>query len=399
MGIILGLHSSSRQVEGIMAELFKDNLSLEKISALGSSIAEQGVQYDIDFDESSFQEKLAEYCSEQGEEHWQELSLMQRLRAAAQALHCIMPQDKGAEAAVAALNKNNELSGWLSLVCCEYIAIHSALTLEQGLEYLKEITEYFSAEFAIRHFLIKQPIETLVILNTWLEHDNHHVRRLVSEGTRPRLPWGMRLSIFIDQPELVMPLLVALRDDKEEYVRRSVANHLNDIAKDHPQLIIETAQQWLADEELALLNGVQRKQRVKLIRHACRTLFKQGEPEVMTLFGYMPADDVQCSLTSSQLSVPFSGSFEFEMRLEKSTSEANLLMVDYVMHFQKSNGKQAPKVFKWLDRSFTDSADENVSRKHSFKEISTRKYYPGMHKLEVIVNGIKKAQIEFELLK
>jgi len=382
-----------------MAELFKDNLSLEKISTLASCIAEQGVQYKIGFDEDGFQQALAENCRAQGEEQWTELSLMQRLRAAAQALHFIMPQESGAEAAVTALYENDDLSGWLSLVCCEYIAIHSALSLSQGLEYLKRITEFFSAEFAIRHFIIKQPEETLEILNTWLEHENHHVRRLVSEGTRPRLPWGMRLSIFIEQPELVIPLLVALRDDEEEYVRRSVANHLNDIAKDHPQLIIETAQQWLSEEELALLSAVQRKQRIKLIRHACRTLFKQGEPEVMALFGYMPATDVQCILTSSEVTVPFSGSFEFEMQLTKTTSKANLLMVDYVMHFQKANGKQVPKVFKWLDRSFTGTGNEKISRKHSFKKISTRKYYPGLHKLEVIVNGIKKAQIEFELLE
>jgi hypothetical protein len=143
---------------------------------------------------------------------------------------------------------------------------------------------------------------------------------------------------------------------------------------------------------------VQRKNRLKLIRHACRTLFKQGEPEVMALFGYQPAADVHCRLSSHQLTVPFSGNFEFEMQLEKNSDADNLLMVDYVMNFQKANGKQAPKVFKWLDRSFTHKAKETVARKHSFKKISTRKYYPGTHRLEVMVNGIKKAQIEFELL-
>ena len=381
-----------------MAELFKDHLSLEKISTLGLSIAEQGAQYDIAFDDVNFQQKLTKYCHEQGEEEWPSLSLMQRIRAAAHALYSVMPQKEGADAVVAALYGNDQLSGWLSLVGCEYIAIHQNLSLEQGLAYLQKMTEFFSAEFAIRHFIIKQPIETLAILSTWLEHENHHVRRLVSEGTRSRLPWGMRLSIFIEQPQLVMPLLVALRDDEEEYVRRSVANHLNDIAKDHPKLIIETAQQWLAEESLALLNTVQRKQRRKLIRHACRTLFKQGEPEVMALFGYQPAEDVHCHLSSDQLTVSFSGDFKFEMQLEKKSSEANQLMVDYVMHFQKANGNQTPKVFKWLDRNFTDKASESISRKHSFRKISTRKYYPGTHRLEVIVNGIKKAQIDFELL-
>jgi 3-methyladenine DNA glycosylase AlkC len=381
-----------------MAELFKDNLSLEKILALGSSIAKKSVQYHMDFDEHYFHQVLMEYCYKQGEEQWQALSLMQRLRAAAQALNSTLPQKRGADAVLAALQGDDQLSGWVSLVGCEYIANHQHLSLKQGLLYLQAMTEFFSAEFAIRHFIIKQPEATLAILTTWLKHENHHVRRLVSEGTRPRLPWGMRLGIFIEQPELVMPLLLALRDDDDEYVRRSVANHLNDIAKDHPQLIIETAQQWLSKEALALLSNVQRKHRVKLIRHACRTLFKQGEPQVMTLFGYQPAVDVRCSLFSNQFRVPFSGNFEFEMLLEKNTDADNLLMVDYVMHFQKANGKQAPKVFKWLDRKFTRKTIDKVVGKHSFKKISTRKHYPGTHRLDVMVNSIKKAQIEFELL-
>jgi 3-methyladenine DNA glycosylase AlkC len=382
-----------------MAELFKENLSLEKIITLGSSIAEHSSAYNIEFNEKTFQNKLTEFCAEQGEQEWQLLTLMQRLRAGAQALHSTMPENEGAQAVVSALYANKNLSGWLSLVCCEYVAIHQGLSLAQGLNYLQQMTEFFSAEFAIRHFILKQPEESLAILTSWLEHDNHHIRRLVSEGTRPRLPWGVRLPIFIEQPELVMPLLSALRDDDEEYVRRSVANHLNDIAKDHPQLIISTAQQWLAESELSKLTAVQRKQRIKLIRHACRTLFKQGLPEIMALFGYLPAEDVQCSLSSKQLNVPFGSEFKFELVLEKNTDNDNLLMVDYVVHFQKANGKQAPKVFKWLDRRYDSKTNEQVERKHSFRKISTRKYYPGTHKLEVMVNGIKKAQIEFELLE
>ncbi len=381
-----------------MAELFKEQLSLEKISALAASIAEQTPNYDIQFDQLGFQEKLSQLCNEQGEADWQLLSLMQRLKAGAQALHAILPAVDGANAVIEALQQDENISGWLSLVCCEYIAIHQQLSLEQGLSYLQQMTEFFSAEFAIRHFILKQPEETLAILTSWLEHDNHHVRRLVSEGTRPRLPWGVRLPIFIQQPELVMPLLTALRDDNEEYVRRSVANHLNDIAKDHPQLVIAIAQSWLDESELKNLSAQQKKQRIKLIRHACRTLFKQGQPEVMALFGYQPAEDVQCELTSSQLKVPFHGEFEFELQLTKQDDHSNLLMVDYQVYFQKANGKQAGKVFKWIDRSFSEKVTERVKKKHSFKKITTRKYYPGKHTLEVIVNGIKKAQIEFELL-
>ncbi|MFT7186578.1 MAG: hypothetical protein ACI84K_001981, partial [Pseudohongiellaceae bacterium] len=156
-----------------MAELFKDNLSLEKISTLASSIAEQGAQYNISFDEDYFQQQLTECCLAQSEKQWQGLSLMQRLRAAARALYLTMPQQEGADVVVDALQGNDQLSSWLSLVCCEYIAIHQNLNLEQGLKYLQKMTEFFSAEFAIRHFIIKRPKETLAILTTWLEHDNH----------------------------------------------------------------------------------------------------------------------------------------------------------------------------------------------------------------------------------
>ncbi len=382
-----------------MAELFKENLSLEKVNQLGQKIAESAATYDIDLDQQAFSQQLLLSAKEQGEEEWQLLTLMQRLRAGAHALHQVIPETQGADAVVEALNKNEDLSGWLSLICCEYIAIHQQLSFEQGLQYLQQMTEFFSAEFAIRHFILRQPEQALSVLQSWLEHENHHVRRLVSEGTRPRLPWGVRLPIFIEQPDLVLPLLFALRDDPEEYVRRSVANHLNDIAKDHPALVISTAQQWLSEKEFASLTAEQKVQRTKLIRHACRTLFKQGQPEVMALFGYQPAGDVACTLSTKQSQVPFWGTFEFEMVLEKTSAKENLLMVDYVMHFQKANGKQAPKVFKWLDRSFDRATNEIVSKKHSFKKITTRKYYPGIHTVEVMVNGIKKAEIEFELLE
>tara|TARA_B110000008_G_scaffold36870_3_gene33453 strand:+ start:2319 stop:3533 length:1215 start_codon:yes stop_codon:yes gene_type:complete len=402
-----------------MAELFKEHLSLIKINTLGQSIAQQASNYAEAFDKKAFNEQLHIFALEALasdnkkttrveqdniqyqpciEDAWQSLSLMQRLRTAAKALYQVMPEVKGADIVVETLKYNDELSGWLSLICCEYIGIHQYLSIEQGLYYLQQITEYFSAEFAIRHFILREPEQTLAILKTWLTHENHHVRRLISEGTRPRLPWGVRLPLFIEQPQLVLPLLFALRDDSEEYVRRSVANHLNDIAKDHPQLVIDTAKQWLLSEELNALSAQQKQCRIKLVRHACRTLFKQGQPEIMALFGYQPADDVHCRLSSQQYKIPFSGEFEFEMILEKTQETENQLMIDYVMHFQKANGKQAAKVFKWLNRHLESSSKESVIKKHSFRKISTRKYYPGMHKIEIMVNGIKKSQIEFELM-
>lgn len=380
-----------------MAELIKDHLALNNIEHLADCIIKQARVQNIEFDLTNYKQSLL--VSGDAETDWESLTLMQRIKTAAHVLYAVMPDVKGARVVVATLHCNEQLSGWLSLVCCEYVAIHEKLTTEQSLEYLKQITEYFSAEFAIRHLLTRQPREALEVLESWLKDDNHHVRRLVSEGTRPRLPWGVRLPLFIQHPELVLPLLLALRDDPSEYVRRSVSNHLNDIAKDHRELVIEIAQDWLSEDSLQNLDELQYKNRVKLVRHACRTLFKEGEARIMAVFGYLPADDIHCELTCISKEAPLNGDFEFELLLEKSGDSDNKVMVDYIVYFQKANGKQAPKVFKWLDRYYTGRTNETVVKKHSFKKISTRKYYPGAHRIEVMVNGIKKAQIEFELLK
>jgi 3-methyladenine DNA glycosylase AlkC len=397
-----------------MAELFKENLSLEKVNELGQCIAEHVATYAIRFDQAEFSQQLAHFANaelgrglsrERGEEFgedknqelWQLLTLMQRLRAGAKALHQIMPEASGAEAVVETLQKNKDISGWLSLICCEYIGIHQQLTLEQGLHYLQQMTEFFSAEFAIRHFILRQPEQALVVLQSWLDHDNHHVRRLVSEGTRPRLPWGVRLPIFMKKPELVLPLLLALRDDPEEYVRRSIANHLNDIAKDHPSLVIETAQSWLADEALKKLSSEQKSNRTKLIRHACRTLFKQANPDALSLFGYGAVEEIQCSIELQNKAVPWGGDLVFDLSVIGKEIKNNKFMIDYVIYYQKANGKLAPKVFKWLDRKEVLTEGRSFQKKQSFKAISTRKYYSGLHKIEIIMNGVKKAEAEFEL--
>jgi 3-methyladenine DNA glycosylase AlkC len=389
-----------------MAELFKENLSLEKVNELGQGIAEHVATYAIRFDQAEFSQQLAHFAhaelgrelgEDKTQELWQLLSLMQRLRAGAKALHHIMPEAAGADAVVETLQTNKDMSGWLSLICCEYIGIHQQLSLEQGLHYLQQMTEFFSAEFAIRHFILRQPEQALVVLQSWLKHDSYHVRRLVSEGTRPRLPWGVRLPIFIQQPELVLPLLLALRDDPEEYVRRSVANHLNDIAKDHPQLVIHTAQQWLSDNELSALTALQKQQRTKLIRHACRTLFKQANPDALSLFGYGAVEDIHCHIKLQNTVVPWGGELVFDLAVTGEEVKNNKFMLDYVIYYKKANGKLAPKVFKWLDRKEVITQGKDFQKKHSFKAISTRKYYPGMHKIEIIMNGIKKAEVEFEL--
>ena len=258
---------------------------------------------------------------------------------------------------------------------------------EQSLAVLKEMTKRFSAEFAVRPFLAEHEAISLAVFQTWTEDKNRHVRRLVSEGSRPRLPWGMRLHQFVQDPAPLMPLLEALKDDPEEYVRRSVANNLNDIAKDHAEIVVGVAEEWIKDAS---------KPRQKLIKHACRSLIKNGNSGALGVFGYCAVDSALADVQITTPVVQYGESVEFSVSLTGLTPGSNL-MVDYVVHFVKANGSRAPKVFKWMDKQAVKSSSLTVARKHAIKPITTRKYYPGTHALEIKVNGVSLAIAEFEL--
>ena len=257
---------------------------------------------------------------------------------------------------------------------------------DEALPLLKEVTKRFSAEFAVRPFLDQHTEKTLTIFEDWAGDGNHHVRRLVSEGSRPRLPWGMQLKKFVAEPEKILPLLEILKDDSEEYVRRSVANSLNDIAKDHPDMVAEIAAGWLKNAD---------KNRKRLVKHACRTLIKQGHKGALAAFGYGPVSGLQCDLKINTPSVEYGGGLGFEAVFHGG-GEAQKVMVDYAIHFVKANGKTAPKVFKWKDTKLAGGR-LSAMRNHGIKPITTRKYYPGEHMLEIFVNGVSVATAAFEL--
>jgi len=213
------------------------------------------------------------------------------------------------------------------------------------------------------------------------------VRRLVSEGTRPRLPWGIRLQCFIREPEACLPLLEALRDDPSEYVRRSVANHLNDIAKDHPDLLARIAADWWQGAPAP---------RQKLLRHALRTLLKQGHPGALAVVGHRPIawHDAALEILKSKVSVGDKLAFRFAGRMAE-VPEA--LRLDYAIHHMKANGQTRPKVFRWKHQPTVTDRQWEGTREHSFKIVTTRRYYPGRHELDIIANGQVVARGTFEL--
>jgi 3-methyladenine DNA glycosylase AlkC len=242
-----------------------------------------------------------------------------------------------------------------------------------------ELTQRFTAEFSIRVFLERYPEATLARLREWARDPNVHVRRLVSEGTRPRLPWAPRLRSFQDDPRPVLELLELLKDDPELYVRRSVANNLNDIGKDNPAALVETCRRWL--------DGASAERRW-LVRHALRSAVKRGDPDALALLGFGAEAVVAVrDLRIEPTVAPIGGSVTVAVELANESAETQPLLVDLRIHFVKANGKTSPKVFKLKELELEPGASARLGKTISLAQHSTRTHYPGRHRVELLVNG------------
>ncbi len=281
------------------------------------------------------------------------------------------------------------IGGWAMMPMTHYVALQGQDDFMLSMNLLKAMTQRFSAEFDIRFFLLAAQDETMAVLHTWASDENYHVRRLVSEGTRPRLPWAMCLPPFVENPVPVIALLEKLKDDPEEYVRRSVANNLNDISKDHPDVVADIAARWMKNAS---------KNRMRLVRHACRSLIKAGHKKTLKVLGFNPPKIGNISLQVLTPKVIFGDKLQFELSLVSQAKQAQQLMVDYVVHHQKSNGRTSPKVFKWRSTTLEPGGVLNGTKNHAMKKITTRVYYPGAHKIEVMVNGVSVAMADFQLI-
>ncbi|MEZ4897003.1 MAG: DNA alkylation repair protein [Saprospiraceae bacterium] len=277
-----------------------------------------------------------------------------------------------------------------------YYMPHSLFVAEYGLNHfehsmqaLYEITKRFTSEFAIRPFLIKYPEQTLSILAEWTQDPSEHVRRLVSEGTRPRLPWAMRLPEFQKDPQPALRLLELLRNDPSEYVRRSVANHLNDISKDHPELVLRTCEKWW-------LPGSENMQ--SLCSHALRTLVKAGHPEALAILGFRHRIDVTAKLFIQNHVVNWGQDLIFEATVTLNEESSRILVIEYIVHYLKANGSYSLKVFRLTKETLESMETKSYRRKRSMQDLTTRKHYPGIHYLEIQVNGNRYDKKAFELL-
>jgi 3-methyladenine DNA glycosylase AlkC len=320
------------------------------------------------------------------ESPWSELELMDRMRKVTDCLRDFLPEDYP-EAVKILRMIGPGFSGFDALVFADFVGRYGVDHLNESIPALQEFTELCSSEFAVRPFIERYPDAMFRQLESWARSENKHHRRLASEGCRPRLPWSSSLRGLKRDPAPIIPILEILKSDPEDYVRRSVANNLNDISKDHPNMVIALVKRWQGGP----------KETDWIVKHACRTLLKQGRADVLELFGFTSPSAVASSpLIISPKVVSIGESISMSCRLMTQQASLGKLRVEYLVHFIKSNGAASPKVFQVFEKVLTAS-EQVIEKRHSFKDLSTRKHYAGSHWIEIRVNGVVMAQAELEL--
>lgn len=317
------------------------------------------------------------------DETWEELELKARMRRISLSLGTYLPKDYK-EAINILFNIDEECTGFPYLFFPDFVEVYGQADehLELSIKALERFTMRSSSEFAVRPFILKNPEVMMVQMEAWAKHPNEHVRRLASEGSRPRLPWGMVLPVFKKDPTPVLSVLEILKNDPSLYVRKSVANNLNDISKDNPDIVIETARRW---------KGVSANTDW-IIRQGCRTLVKKADPSALELFGYASTKDESLKIEKAILKVNpenLSIGADCELNYELYIKDCNptRIRIEYRIDFIKARGTKSPKAFLLSDKTISGDVSLNGSRKHSFKDLTTRKHYPGEHKITLMVNG------------
>jgi len=251
---------------------------------------------------------------------------------------------------------------------------------------LERYTMHASAEFAVRPFIIKHEERMMAQMMAWSKHESEHVRRLASEGCRPVLPWAQALPAFKKDPSPILPILEQLKTDPDLYVRKSVANNLNDISKTHPNLVAKIAREWYGKNPLTDW----------IVKHGCRTLLKRGNRDVLAIFGY---DDIT-SVTVSDFALGMKSvaigevlTFSFNVAAQADMK----VRLEYAIDYVKSNGKTSRKMFQLSESVMKSGTLKAYTRAHSFTDLSTRKHYPGRHAVTLYVNGMECATLGFDL--
>jgi 3-methyladenine DNA glycosylase AlkC len=349
----------------------KDLFNEQTVGALAGAVH---ATYDA-FDQETFLARVFDA-------DWPGRELKQRIRHITVVLHDLLPEDYRAALDVLC-QAMPAVEGIVQWVFTDYVEVYGLDDWEASIPVLEAFTQRMSAEFAIRPFIVRYPERTLAQMLAWAGHEDAEVRRLASEGCRPRLPWGIRLQDLVADPSPILPILERLKDDESESVRRSVANNLNDISKDHPAVVLDLLRRWQAGAA-----DDARSQVRWITGHALRTLVKQGHPEALELLGYGSAGEIAMhNLAVEPQSIHIGEQVTLSFDVESLAEEPLNLMIDYVVYHMRANGQLSPKVFKLTKRTIQPGEVLHIEKVHSFAPVTTRKYYPGEHAIEPKING------------
>ena len=354
---------------------------------------------------NDFDERL--FLSEIFDDKWESREIKQRMRHTTTILKNFLPTDyRTAIAKILelinylketpyglALKQKKDTQYGLSLEYAflgDFVEQYGLDDYQTSVKAIEEITQFVSCEGTVRPFIIKYPNEMMAQMLVWSKHKNLWVRRLSSEGCRPRLPWHVALPNLKENPAPIIPILENLKNDTSVFVRKSVANNLNDIAKDNPEIVLELARKWQGKS----------KNTDWIIKHGSRTLLKQGNTAVMEIFGFGTEKNI--SIQNFQILTPkvkIGKSLEFCFKLLNNNKTKTQIRLEYGLYYQKANGALSKKVYRISEKEYAENSITQITRKQSFRVITTRRFYLGLHQVSIIINGNEFEKYDFELIE
>ena len=362
-----------------MAEPLKDMVDREVVEEIADRVAAER----SDFATASFVDDLMAELPD--------LELKPRIAAIARRLRAGLPDDyrTALKTIVSVAKQEPPIGGWAAWPLCAFVEDFGVEHPDVSLPAMEHLTKRMSCEFAIRPFLRDHWDAAYATLLAFTAHEDEAVRRLPTEGTRPRLPWGGRVKRLTEDPEPGLALLERLRHDPSETVRRSVANHLNDIAKDHPDVVTATLERWVDESATD----------PKMVSHALRTLVKNGNPAALRLLGFTTDPEVEIvDFLVTPRRVEMGDQIELRATLRSLSKSTQRLVVDFVIHHVNASGKTSPKVFKWSTIDLAAGETSELTKRRRIQMATTRTYHSGRHKVELQVAGAIVAIGSFDVV-
>lgn len=268
-------------------------------------------------------------------------------------------------------------SDMLAMFIPDYVARHTQESWELSMNALKYFTSHgTSSEFAIRPFILNDQDKAFSYITQWANDEHPHIRRFASEGCRPRLPWSFALPALKEDPTPLFPILKTLIQDSQLYVKKSVANNLNDISKDHPEQALDFSQRHHYHNEHSRW----------IVKHGLRTLLKKSHHDALAMFGHTHTTVNNPTLTIKSTEISMGDKLNFTFNGTISSTLPDKLRLEYQIDYLKKNGSYTHKRYKIGEYTPT-TTDININTSHNFKLLSTRTYYPGAHHMHIYING------------